>query len=448
MKKILSLAGIAAVVIAAIVWLTNRGGAETSSWRFVAVERGSLEQVVAATGTLTPVTTVEVGTQASGQVAELYVDFNAPVEKGQLLARIDPTLQRQAVREAEANLERTRADVGQKQREFDRTQELHVQQGATDSEYDAAEYALKIARSNQTSAEVNLERARNNLAYTEIYSPIDGIVIQRNVDVGQTVAASLSAPLLFLIAADLTQMEILASVDESDIGTIEVAQETRFTVQAFPDRTFEGAVRQVRLQSATQENVVNYTVVVAVQNPDGELLPGMTATVEFITAGVEDVLKVPNAALRFQPPEEMLVAFRERMMADMQARRTARDSAGEDSAGGAPAGGAPADAAGRRPGGTGMAGMVPGGGAGHSAAGGASRSTGNRLWMLDENGELTGVRVRPGITDGQYTEISGQQLEEGMQAIAGIVSGAAASATSNPFQPSSGQSGRRPPGGF
>ncbi len=448
MKKILSLAGIAAVVIAAIVWLTNRGGAETSSWRFVAVERGSLEQVVAATGTLTPVTTVEVGTQASGQVAELYVDFNAPVEKGQLLPRIDPTLQRQAVREAEANLERTRADVGQKQREFDRTQELHVQQGATDSEYDAAEYALKIARSNQTSAEVNLERARNNLAYTEIYSPIDGIVIQRNVDVGQTVAASLSAPLLFLIAADLTQMEILASVDESDIGTIEVAQETRFTVQAFPDRTFEGAVRQVRLQSATQENVVNYTVVVAVQNPDGELLPGMTATVEFITAGVEDVLKVPNAALRFQPPEEMLVAFRERMMADMQARRTARDSAGEDSAGGAPAGGAPADAAGRRPGGTGMAGMVPGGGAGHSAAGGASRSTGNRLWMLDENGELTGVRVRPGITDGQYTEISGQQLEEGMQAIAGIVSGAAASATSNPFQPSSGQSGRRPPGGF
>ena len=443
MKKILSLAGIAAVVIAAIVWLTNRGGAETSSWRFVAVERGSLEQVVAATGTLTPVTTVEVGTQASGQVAELYVDFNAPVEKGQLLARIDPTLQRQAVREAEANLERTRADVGQKQREFDRTQELHVQQGATDSEYDAAEYALKIARSNRTSAEVNLERARNNLAYTEIYSPIDGIVIQRNVDVGQTVAASLSAPLLFLIAADLTQMEILASVDESDIGTVEVGQETRFTVQAYPDLTFEGAVRQVRLQSATQENVVNYTVVVEVQNPDGTLLPGMTATVEFITAGVEDVLKVPNAALRFQPPEEMLVAFRERMMADMQARRAVRDTTG-----GAPAGGPPADAAGGRPGGTGMGGMVPGGGASHGAAGGSSRATGNRLWMLDENGELTGVRVRPGITDGQYTEISGQQLEEGMQAIAGIVSGAAASATSNPFQPSSGQSGRRPPGGF
>lgn len=440
MKKILGLAGIAAVVIAAIVWLTNRGGAETSSWRFVAVERGSLEQVVAATGTLTPVTTVEVGTQASGQIAELYVDFNDQVVKGQLLARIDPTLQRQAVRESEANLDRTRADVEQKQREFDRTKELHDRQGATDSEYDAAEYALKIAMSNRTSAEVSLERARNNLSYTEIYSPIDGIVIQRNVDVGQTVAASLSAPLLFLIAADLTEMEILASVDESDIGTIEVEQESRFTVQAFSDRTFEGRVRQVRLQSSSQENVVNYTVVVAVQNPEGELLPGMTATVEFVTAGAEDVLKVPNAALRFQPPEEMMTAFRDRMMAEMQARRTAADSAG-----GAPAGPAgERTGGGVRPGGDG-AGMVPGGAAAHGAAGEASRGDGNRLWMLDENGELTMVRVRPGITDGQYTEISGQRVEEGMQAIAGIVSGAAASSTSNPFQPSSGQPSRRGP---
>jgi HlyD family secretion protein len=435
MKKILGLAGIAAVVIAAIVWLTNRGDAETSSWRFVAVERGSLEQVVAATGTLTPVTTVEVGTQASGQIAELFVDFNDEVARGQLLARIDPTLQRQAVRESEANLERTRADVEQKQREFERTKELHARQGATDSEYDAAEYALKIALSNRTSAEVSLERARNNLAYTEIYSPIDGIVIQRNVDVGQTVAASLSAPLLFLIAADLTEMEILASVDESDIGAIEVGQETRFTVQAFPDRTFDGSVRQVRLQSSTQENVVNYTVVVGVKNPDGDLLPGMTATVDFVTAGAEDVLKVPNAALRFQPPEEMLVAFRERMMAQMQARRAAMDSAG----------GAPGETAGARTGGREMAGMAAGGAAGHGAAGGASRGDGNRLWMLDENGELTMIRVRPGITDGQYTEISGQRVEEGMQAIAGIVSGAAASSTSNPFQPSSGQPPRRGP---
>jgi HlyD family secretion protein len=191
----------------------------------------------------------------------------------------------------------------------------------------------------------------------------------------------------------------------------------------------------VRLQSSSQENVVNYTVVVAVQNPDGELLPGMTATVEFITAGVEDVLKIPNAALRFQPPEEMLTAFRERMMEQMQARRAAADSAG----------GAPAGPAGERTGGRDMAGVTPGGAAAHGATGGASRGEGNRLWMLDENGDLTMVRIRPGITDGQYTEISGPRVEEGMQAIAGIVSGAAASSTSNPFQPSSGQPSRRGP---
>lgn len=447
MKKILGLTGIAAVVIAAIVWLTNRGGAETSSWRFVVVERGSLEQVVAATGTLTPVTTVEVGTQASGQIAELYVDFNDMVHKGQLLARIDPTLQRQAVRESEASLERARADVEQKEREFERTSELHVRQGATDSEYDAAEYALRIARSNLTSAEVSLERARNNLAYTEIYSPIDGIVIQRNVDVGQTVAASLSAPLLFLIAADLTQMEILASVDESDIGAIQLEQPARFTVQAYPDRMFEGTVRQVRLQSATQENVVNYTVVVAVQNPDGSLLPGMTATVDFVTAEADDVLKVPNAALRFQPPDAMVAAFRERMMAQMQERRAARESAGEaasDSTAG-PASGR-GEIGGQRAGGFGAAGFS-GAAAGAGAVG---RGDGNRLWLLDENGDLSVARVRPGITDGQYTEIDGPRIEEGMQVIAGIVSGSAAATTpANPFQPAAGQSPRRgPPGGF
>jgi HlyD family secretion protein len=426
MKKILVLTGIAGAVVACVIWLANRGNAETSSWRFVTIERGSLEQVVSATGTLSPVTTVEVGTQASGQIAELFADFNDRVSRGQLLARIDPTLQRQAVREAEANLARNRAEVEQKQREFDRTRELHARQGATDSEYDVAEYTLTIARSNLTSSEVSLERARNNLAYTEIYSPIDGIVIQRNVDVGQTVAASLSAPLLFLIAADLTQMEILASVDESDIGAIEVGQDARFTVQAFPDEAFRGDTRQVRLQSSMQENVVNYTVVVAVQNPDGRLLPGMTATVEFVTAGVEDVLKVPNAALRFQPPEEMQALVREKLMAQLEARRAVRGSSGNAFAGSGP-------------------GMPPGG-----RAAGAGLGAGNRLWMLDEKGELTAARVRPGITDGQYTEVSGRQLMEGMQVIAGIVSGSAeASTPGNPFQPASGEPpGRGPPGGF
>jgi HlyD family secretion protein len=428
MKKTLLLAAVALVGAAAIFWLLRRGGDGDAGWRFVTVERGDLEQVVSATGTLTPVTTVEVGTQVSGQVAELLVDFNDQVRKGQLLARIDPTLLRQAVREAEANRERARAEVEQKTREFERTRDLHARQGVTDSEYDAAEYALRIARSNATSAEVSLERARNNLAYTDIHSPIDGIVIQRNVDVGQTVAASLSAPLLFRIAADLTQMEILADVDESDIGLIESGQPVRFTVQAWQDRKFEGSVRQVRLQSSTQENVVNYTVVVGVGNPDGRLLPGMTATVEFLTARVEDVLKVANTALRFQPPEAMLAEFRERMRARMEERVAARG-----------------DSAGPGPGAQG--GLRRG-----VAAAGAAQGSASRLWALDDQGKPTMIRVRPGITDGQYTEVSGPQVEEGMQVIAGMVSGAAAQRSTNPFQPAAGAGPggppRGPPGGF
>jgi len=443
MKRI-GVVAVAAAVVLSTVLLLRRGHEGSTGWRFVAVERGDVEQVVSATGTLTPVTTVEVGTQVSGQVAELFADFNDHVTRGQLLARIDPTLLRQAVREAEANLERARADVEQKTREFERTRDLHARQGVTDSEYDAAEYALRIARSSATSAEVSLERARNNLSYTEIYSPIDGIVIQRNVDVGQTVAASLSAPLLFRIAADLTQMEILADVDESDIGVIATGQPVRFTVQAYQDRTFEGAVRQVRLQSSTQENVVNYTVVVSVPNPDGRLLPGMTATVEFLTARVEGVLRVANAALRFQPPEAMLTGFRERMRAEMAERMAAGGEPGATPAGrgnvlepGAargPGDGTPSDA--NRPG---------------PAGGTTGRGVGSRLWALDSAGELTMVRVRPGISDGQYTEVSGPRLEEGMQVIAGIVPGGAAERSANPFQQATGGPGgppRGPPGGF
>ncbi len=443
MKKIGVAAAVVAVALVAVL-LLRRGDGGNASWRFVTVERGDLEQVVSATGTLTPVTTVEVGTQVSGQVAELFADFNDHVTKGQLLARIDPTLLRQAVREAEANLERARADVEQKTREFERTRDLHARQAVTDSEYDAAEYALRIARSSATSAEVSLERARNNLSYTEIYSPIDGIVIQRNVDVGQTVAASLSAPLLFLIAADLTRMEILADVDESDIGLIETGQPVRFTVQAYQDRTFDGAVRQVRLQSSTQENVVNYTVVVTVPNPDGLLLPGMTATVEFLTARVEDALKVPNAALRFQPPEAMLAEFRERMRAEMAGRMAERGDSGAATRGrGTSAVPGPSRGA--------AAGTMGGAERPGLAGGMAGRGAASRLWALDSAGQLTMFRVRPGISDGQYTEIAGPRVEEGMQVIAGIVSGAAAERSSNPFQQAPGRPGgppRGPPGGF
>ncbi len=286
----------------AAAWLrAHAGGAQPPAYRFATVERGDIEATVSATGTLAAVTTVQVGTQVSGQVSAIYADFNDRVKKGQLIARIDPTLQEQAVRDAEAGLDRTLAEMQKAQSDYARDLQLYESQTLTKSDFAATEYALASARADSKSAQVTLDKARQNLAYTSIYAPIDGIVVERNVDVGQTVAASLQAPQLFLIANDLSRMQILASVDESDIGQIHEGQAVHFTVQAYPQRTFRGTVRQVRLQSSTEENVVNYTVVVAVQNPAGILLPGMTATAAFVTGSATGVLLAPNAALRFRP---------------------------------------------------------------------------------------------------------------------------------------------------
>ncbi|HEU5260855.1 MAG TPA: efflux RND transporter periplasmic adaptor subunit [Gemmatimonadales bacterium] len=283
-------------------WLFARArGDNAPAYRFAAVERGDIEAAVSATGTLGAVTTVQVGTQVSGQISAIYVDFNDRVTRGQLIARIDPTLQQQAVRDAEAGLERSRAELQKAESDYARDRQLYESHVLTASDFAATEYALAAARAGAKSAQVTLDKARRNLAYTSIYAPIDGIVVERNVDVGQTVAASLQAPQLFLIANDLSRMQILASVDESDIGQIHEGQAVHFTVQAYPGEAFRGTVRQVRLQSTTKENVVNYTVVVAVQNPQGKLLPGMTATVAFVTGSATDVLMVANAALRFRP---------------------------------------------------------------------------------------------------------------------------------------------------
>jgi HlyD family secretion protein len=275
------------------------------SYRLAEVERGMVEQVVASTGTLQATQTVEVGTQVSGQLSEIYVDFNDMVEKGDLLARIDPSLLQQAVRSAEASLARSTAEVEHARRNLARAMELLETNVVAVTEVETAQYQAAVAEASFRQAQVSLEQARRNLEYTRILAPVDGVVIQRAVDVGQTVAASMSAPVLFLIAQDLSEMEILASVDESDIGLIHPGQEVRFTVQAYPQERFTGEVRQVRLQSKVVENVVTYSVVIGVDNPTGRLLPGMTATVDFIVAREEDVLKVSNAALRFQPTEAM-----------------------------------------------------------------------------------------------------------------------------------------------
>ena len=439
-KTRFAVGAIVATAAAAGLWIyRNAEASEGPAYRFAAITRGDLESTVSATGALSAVTTVQVGTQVSGQVSQIYVDFNNRVKKGQLLARIDPTLQQQAVLEAQAGLVRAQADLERTKAEYDRNKTLFDAKVLTATEFSNAQYNYTVAQSSVKSAQVALDRARKNLDYTEIYAPIDGVVVERNVDVGQTVAASLSAPQLFLIANDLAQMQILASVDESDIGLIRDGQDVRFTVQAYPNQTFTGSVRQVRLQSATTENVVNYTVVVSVANPKGALLPGMTATVDFLTGSADNALIAPNAALRFRATPEMLAAAGV-SASGAPAARTAVDSA----------------ALAARRDSVRQARAAAGGqaGAGQSGAGSATRTSGTgrgsvaQLWYLDAAGKPAVARVRTGLTDGQNTEVIGQDLKEGMQVIIGTATTTAATsaATTSPFQ----QQRRGPagPGGF
>src|SRR5689334_16213704 len=290
-------------------WLYKRAdGKELPQYRTAAVTRASIKSTVSATGALSAVRTVQVGTQVSGQVAQLYADFNDHVKKGQLLARIDPTLQQQAVEDAQAQLERAQATLTQAQDDYNRNKQLLDAKVITAQEFSTVQSNFSVQQATVKSARIALDRAKQNLAYTSIYAPIDGVIVERDVDVGQTVAASLSAPQLFIIANDLSEMQILASVDESDIGVIKDGQPVQFTVQSYPGQNFTGSVEQVRLQSKTQDNVVNYTVVVGVKNDMQKLLPGMTATVVFQTGSADNALSVPNAALRVKPTDAMLAA--------------------------------------------------------------------------------------------------------------------------------------------
>lgn len=294
--------GVVGILAGVLAWRALTGS-DQGAWRTSTVTRADLVQTVTATGTLSAVVTVDVGTQVSGRITELAVDFNDEVAEGQLLARIDPILLEADVDSARATLAMRVAERDQAEAELERMSFLAEREAASAQELLAAKSAATTARAQVQSARVALDRARRNLGYTDIVSPIDGIVVDRLVDVGQTVNAGTSAPTLYTLAGDLGQMQILATVDEADIGQVTPGLRTTFTVQAWPDATFEGQVRQVRLQSTTTDNVVTYTVVVDVDNPDHQLLPGMTANVDFVVAEARDVLTVPAAALRFRPAE-------------------------------------------------------------------------------------------------------------------------------------------------
>jgi HlyD family secretion protein len=447
MKKILIGIGLLVVLSGVTLALVGRPHAAVSNYRLVTVQRGALESLVSATGNLQAVKTVEVGTQVSGQIAEILVDFNSRVQAGQLIARIDPTLLQQQVLASEANLERSQADLDDAKREADRQQTLFGQGLAATTDLQTAQYKYNIAQAAMKLSKVNLDLAKRNLAYSEIRSPIDGVVIARNVDVGQTVAASLSAPTLFVIAEDLTKMQILASVDESDIGRVHQGQQVRFSVQSYPNATFSGKVSQVRLQSAVTENVVSYTAVIDIGNSDGRLLPGMTATVQFVVDSVENALKVPNAALRFTPAGVSTTSGAgAQTAASPTAAVTTQASAavqtGATTQTGATAQAGPSSQAGSAR----QAGAGSGGSGGSTRRRSASAGTRGTLWYLDARGNLASLQVEKGITDGQTTQISGEGVKEGLQVIASAAgsTAAATSTSSSPFQ--SQQQGSRPPG--
>lgn len=331
-KRVLSsLAAIALLAGAAYGgWRYFAAGAEQQRYKLAKAETGPLTATVAATGTLNPVISVQVGSQISGQVKELFADFNSPVQAGQLIARIDPETYQQKVRQAEADLETARAAsltqradllrvetiVKDAQRDYDRKKMLVEKHFISSADLDKAEATLDTAKAQRQVSlaqvenslavirqrEALLAQAKIDLGRTEIRSPVDGVVVKRSVDRGQTVAASLQAPELFIIAQNLKEMQVDTSIDEADVGRIRLGQSASFSVDAFPGRQFHGEVKQIRKAAKIESNVVTYTVVVSASNPDQSLLPGMTANVRIVTAQKDQVLKVPNAALRFRPP--------------------------------------------------------------------------------------------------------------------------------------------------
>jgi HlyD family secretion protein len=306
-----------AVLAAGVAYWTRSGDGGERGYVTLPVERGDVTATVIATGTLNPVTMVQVGTYVSGPIQAIYADFNSPVTKGQLVAKIDPAQFQVKVLQAEANLAtaearvlKDRADLELKRLTLERNRELLSKRLVSQNDVDTAvsnhvqaEAQLAVDQAAVKQAQAGLEEARVNLGYTEIRSPVDGVIVSRNVDVGQTVAASFQTPTLFQIAQDLTEMQVNTNVSESDIGAVAPGQRATFMVDAYPDRTFEGKVAQVRNAPIILQNVVTYDVVVAVDNPDMVLKPGMTATVTVISEERDDVVRLPLRALRFTPDD-------------------------------------------------------------------------------------------------------------------------------------------------
>jgi HlyD family secretion protein len=395
----------------------------------VPVTKGPIAAQVTANGTLSAVKTVQVGAQVSGRVTELHADFNDKVKQGQIIAKLDDVVLKSQIDQAAANLALAAANVNKAEvaladadRQYKRQKVLQEQQlvaGATVESaqvaYDTARAALVAARATQAQAAANLAQAKLNQSYATIYSPVDGVVLSRAVDVGQTVAASLQAPVLFTIAEDLARMQIDTAVAEGDVGRLTEGMKSTFTVDAFPGRQFHGTVRQVRNAPTTTQGVVTYDAVIDVDNTDHALRPGMTANVTFVLAQVADAVKIPNAALRFKPTREQLMAVFAQF-----GGRGGRGSGGSGSGRRGSGDGSGGPGRGMEAGMPGMPGM-PGGMSGSGGPMG-QRDLGDkkRLFKLVD-GRPHPVLVKPGLTDGSSTEMVEGDLKPGDELITDIL---------------------------
>jgi len=394
-KRPIPLILVTVVLVAAAFLLRRCTSGSGVTYQTAAVTRGPITQAVTATGTLNPVQNVQVGSQVARNRQKLFVDFNSTVKAGQVIAQIDPVVFQANVNQAEGDLANARAALELAQLNEGRTRALVAKQNSAQSDLDAAVANLHQAEANVKIKEGALEKAKADLDHCTITSPIDGIVISRNVDVGQTVAASLQAPIIFQIANDLSKMQIDSNVAEADVGGVAVDQDVEFTVDAFPTRTFSGKVVQVRNAPITVQNVVTYDTVIGVSNPDQKLKPGMTANVSIVAAHRDETLKIPNSAMRFRMPDQSPSAAPRR-----------DPSAGP-----------------RQPGG----GNKPGGNR-------PERRVERTIYVLASgSSKPTAVTIKTGISDGVTTEVL-EGLKEGDRVVTGMTeSGAAPTPASNPF---------------
>jgi HlyD family secretion protein len=442
-KAIIGLLVVAVLAVILFGFVLKKGDANKPKYRTETIAKGDIEALVTTSGTINPIDLVDVGAQVSGKIVKLYADYNSPVKTGQIVAEIDPEISKAKVDQNQANyesslarLEQAKVTLDNTKKHYDRTLDLFQRnlvsfedKETAESNYVAARVGLQTAQATVSQSKSQLDSSKVDLSYTIIRSPIDGTVITRNVNLGQTVASSFTAPVLFKVASDLTKMWVTCAVDEADIGKLKEGQKVRFTVDAFQGETFNGEVKQVRNSATTVQNVVTYETIVTAENPQGKLKPGMTATCQIITGQAKGVIKVPNSAMRYTPnlpPEELKKIFEE-MRAQRQGQAGQTGQTGQT---------------GQRPDGQQAQGGQRGGQRAQTGEmtpeqiqafiqrQGQNRRGSGQVWALDETGKIKLIMVRTGVTDNTYSEMTRGELKEGMKVILGELGASATTTTS------------------